>query len=151
MTKNTHDETTTQTKGMTQHKLAHFFTPIPKKPRIEAQTPHIALTGVKNVEEKQERKTQLDQFKHRDHNENEDVQMTAQTNTIHGKTHEKRDLKRKTFAIKSKHVRNTESKNETYTPLEKQVMELKRANPDMMLMVQVGYKMKFFGEDAVVL
>ncbi|KAL1680878.1 muts domain V-domain-containing protein [Schizophyllum commune] len=37
---------------------------------------------------------------------------------------------------------------EPYTPLEKQVLELKKANPGTVLMVEVGYKYKFFGEDA---
>ncbi|KAL1748072.1 muts domain V-domain-containing protein [Schizophyllum fasciatum] len=37
---------------------------------------------------------------------------------------------------------------EPYTPLEKQVLELKQANPGTVLMVEVGYKYKFFGEDA---
>lgn len=37
---------------------------------------------------------------------------------------------------------------EPYTPLEKQVLELKQANPGTVLMIEVGYKYKFFGEDA---
>lgn len=36
------------------------------------------------------------------------------------------------------------------TPLEKQFVELKSANPDKILAIQVGYKFKFFGHDAVV-
>ncbi|QRG40180.1 hypothetical protein FDK38_004644 [Candidozyma auris] len=36
------------------------------------------------------------------------------------------------------------------TPLEKQFVELKRAHPDKILAIQVGYKFKFFGNDAVV-
>ncbi|KAI4351764.1 hypothetical protein L6164_006086 [Bauhinia variegata] len=35
-----------------------------------------------------------------------------------------------------------------YTPLEQQVVELKRKYPDVLLMVEVGYKYRFFGEDA---
>ncbi|ODV82335.1 uncharacterized protein CANTADRAFT_44171 [Suhomyces tanzawaensis NRRL Y-17324] len=34
------------------------------------------------------------------------------------------------------------------TPLEKQIIELKSDNPDKMLVIQVGYKYKLFGEDA---
>lgn len=34
------------------------------------------------------------------------------------------------------------------TPLEKQVLEIKRKNPDTLLVVEVGYKFRFFGEDA---
>ncbi|KAI3610488.1 dna mismatch repair protein msh3 [Moniliophthora roreri] len=37
---------------------------------------------------------------------------------------------------------------EPYTPLEKQVLQLRKDNPGTLLMVEVGYKYKFFGEDA---
>ncbi|KAF8212388.1 muts domain V-domain-containing protein [Mycena galopus ATCC 62051] len=39
---------------------------------------------------------------------------------------------------------------ETYTPLENQVRRLKKDNPGVVLLVEVGYKYKFFGEDAKV-
>ncbi|KAJ7273569.1 muts domain V-domain-containing protein [Mycena haematopus] len=39
---------------------------------------------------------------------------------------------------------------ETYTPLENQVRRLKKDNPGVVLFVEVGYKYKFFGEDAQV-
>lgn len=35
-----------------------------------------------------------------------------------------------------------------YTPLEEQVVAIKRKNPDTVLLVEVGYKFRFFGEDA---
>ncbi|KAJ7969977.1 DNA mismatch repair protein MSH3 [Quillaja saponaria] len=35
-----------------------------------------------------------------------------------------------------------------YTPLEQQVVELKSKYPDVLLVVEVGYKCRFFGEDA---
>ncbi|XP_065869912.1 DNA mismatch repair protein MSH3 isoform X2 [Euphorbia lathyris] len=35
-----------------------------------------------------------------------------------------------------------------YTPLEQQVVELKNKYPDVLLMIEVGYKYRFFGEDA---
>ncbi|KAL0659763.1 hypothetical protein Bca4012_080348 [Brassica carinata] len=35
-----------------------------------------------------------------------------------------------------------------YTPLEQQVVELKSKHPDVILMVEVGYRYRFFGEDA---
>lgn len=34
------------------------------------------------------------------------------------------------------------------TPLEKQVIDIKRKHPDTLLVVEVGYKFRFFGEDA---
>ncbi|KAG7092381.1 hypothetical protein E1B28_008738 [Marasmius oreades] len=37
---------------------------------------------------------------------------------------------------------------EPYTPLEKQVLQLQRDNVGTLLMVEVGYKYKFFGDDA---
>lgn len=39
---------------------------------------------------------------------------------------------------------------QTYTPLEKQVLQLKAENPGVLLIFEVGYKCKFFGEDAKV-
>ncbi|KAM7499639.1 hypothetical protein LguiA_024053 [Lonicera macranthoides] len=38
--------------------------------------------------------------------------------------------------------------NPKYTPLEQQVVELKAKYPDVLLMVEVGYRYRFFGEDA---
>ncbi|BGP13767.1 hypothetical protein JCM10213_006401 [Rhodosporidiobolus nylandii] len=35
-----------------------------------------------------------------------------------------------------------------YTPLEQQVLALKKAHPGVLLVVEVGYKFRFFGEDA---
>ncbi|RZB44133.1 DNA mismatch repair protein MSH3 isoform X2 [Glycine soja] len=40
------------------------------------------------------------------------------------------------------------SKPPTYTPLEQQVLDLKAKHPDVLLMVEVGYKYRFFGQDA---
>ncbi|XP_057952533.1 DNA mismatch repair protein MSH3 isoform X2 [Malania oleifera] len=37
-----------------------------------------------------------------------------------------------------------------YTPLEQQVVDLKKRYPDVLLMIEVGYKYRFFGEDAEV-
>ncbi|XP_019227188.1 PREDICTED: DNA mismatch repair protein MSH3 isoform X3 [Nicotiana attenuata] len=39
-------------------------------------------------------------------------------------------------------------RNPKYTPLEQQVVELKAKYPDILLMVEVGYKYRFFGQDA---
>ncbi|KAG6413954.1 hypothetical protein SASPL_126670 [Salvia splendens] len=40
------------------------------------------------------------------------------------------------------------SGNPKYTPLENQVIVLKNKYPDVLLMIEVGYKYRFFGEDA---
>ncbi|KAE9400754.1 hypothetical protein BT96DRAFT_956745 [Gymnopus androsaceus JB14] len=49
---------------------------------------------------------------------------------------------------KSKRVGEIGPGGETWTPLEKQVLQLKHDNPGTLLMVEVGYKYKFFDEDA---
>ncbi|CAH2077971.1 unnamed protein product, partial [Thlaspi arvense] len=41
-----------------------------------------------------------------------------------------------------------ETSSRKYTPLEQQVVELKSKYPDVILMVEVGYRYRFFGEDA---
>ncbi|KAJ4706053.1 putative DNA mismatch repair protein MSH3 [Melia azedarach] len=41
-----------------------------------------------------------------------------------------------------------QSSNKKYTPLEQQVVDLKNKYPDVLLMIEVGYKYRFFGEDA---
>ncbi len=46
-------------------------------------------------------------------------------------------LKGKTAAVK-------------YTPLEQQYLAIKKSNPDLILMVEHGYRYRFFGEDAEV-
>nr|GEU75635.1 DNA mismatch repair protein MSH3 isoform X1 [Tanacetum cinerariifolium] len=43
----------------------------------------------------------------------------------------------------------TQNINLKYTPLEQQVVELKSKHKDVLLMIEVGYKYRFFGEDAV--
>ncbi|XAR66206.1 hypothetical protein NMG60_11012345 [Bertholletia excelsa] len=42
----------------------------------------------------------------------------------------------------------TSVSNPKYTPLEQQVVELKAKYPDVLLMIEVGYRYRFFGEDA---
>lgn len=37
-----------------------------------------------------------------------------------------------------------------YTPLEQQVVDIRKEYPDTLLIVECGYRMRFFGEDAVV-
>lgn len=49
---------------------------------------------------------------------------------------------------KSELASGSVTKPKKLTPLEKQYLELKSSNHDKLLAVQVGYKFKFFGEDA---
>ncbi|XP_030536580.1 DNA mismatch repair protein MSH3 [Rhodamnia argentea] len=53
--------------------------------------------------------------------------------------------------LQKPHKKETpESSSKKYTPLEQQVVELKDRYPDVLLMVEVGYKYRFFGDDAEV-
>lgn len=51
-------------------------------------------------------------------------------------------------APKSARSRTVKKVEKKLTPMEKQVIEIKRANMDTLLVVEVGYKFRFFGEDA---
>ena len=44
--------------------------------------------------------------------------------------------------------RQTKKAGSKLTPMEKQVIEIKRKHMDTLLVVEVGYKFRFFGEDA---
>ena len=44
--------------------------------------------------------------------------------------------------------RSTTRKSNKLTPMEKQILDIKRAHLDTLLVIEVGYKFKFFGEDA---
>ncbi|KIK59832.1 hypothetical protein GYMLUDRAFT_261825 [Collybiopsis luxurians FD-317 M1] len=52
--------------------------------------------------------------------------------------------------IGSRRIGEVGPSGETWTPLEKQVLQLKHDNPGTLLMIEVGYKYKFFDEDAKV-
>ncbi|KAL0580265.1 Mismatch repair protein msh3 [Marasmius crinis-equi] len=50
----------------------------------------------------------------------------------------------------AKRAEEVGSSGEKYTPLEKQVLQLQKDNAGTLLMVEVGYKYRFFGDDAKV-
>jgi len=45
---------------------------------------------------------------------------------------------------------NKPQKKIVYTPLEQQYLEIKKNNPNMLLAIEVGYKYRFFDDDALV-
>lgn len=51
-------------------------------------------------------------------------------------------------AVKGKAKPSSKKEASKLTPLEKQVIDIKRKHPDTVLVVEVGYKFRFFGEDA---
>uniref|UniRef100_A0A2P2JHY1 DNA mismatch repair protein MSH3 n=1 Tax=Rhizophora mucronata TaxID=61149 RepID=A0A2P2JHY1_RHIMU len=52
------------------------------------------------------------------------------------------------FAESPKPFSDISNHNKKYTPLEQQVVDLKNKHPDVLLMIEVGYKYRFFGQDA---
>ncbi|KAG5652337.1 hypothetical protein H0H81_005358 [Sphagnurus paluster] len=73
--------------------------------------------------------------------------MFSNTSKARGKT------KKAVPATAAKKVKNPPvlgPSGESYTPLEIQVLQLKSENPGTVLMIEVGYKYKFFGDDAKV-
>ncbi|KIY51004.1 hypothetical protein FISHEDRAFT_38295 [Fistulina hepatica ATCC 64428] len=76
---------------------------------------------------------------------------TMFSNTVHSGQSKKKFTKTTSAPTRGSSSRSTEvvgPSGEPYTPLEKQVLSLKRDNPGTVLMIEVGYKYKFFGEDA---
>ncbi|ODV93473.1 hypothetical protein PACTADRAFT_52053 [Pachysolen tannophilus NRRL Y-2460] len=51
--------------------------------------------------------------------------------------------------VSTKKLKKGKSLFEQLTPLEQQFINLKKNNPDKILAIQVGYKFKFFGKDAI--
>ncbi|KAJ3178596.1 Mismatch repair protein msh3 [Geranomyces variabilis] len=49
---------------------------------------------------------------------------------------------------KIKRTTAASKKKSQYTPLEQQFLEIKAQNPDCLLLLEVGYKFRFFGQDA---
>jgi hypothetical protein len=49
----------------------------------------------------------------------------------------------------SEHLSTSSTSRNTFTPLEKQVMAIRQNYPDSLLMVECGYRMRFFGPDAI--
>ncbi len=56
--------------------------------------------------------------------------------------------RRESASSKSKGKGKATDTEPTYTPLEKQILELKAAHPGVLLIIEVGYKLKFYGDDA---
>ena len=62
--------------------------------------------------------------------------------------HESSSSKSKSKSNSKAKTTESDTSDPTYTPLEKQILELKAAHPGVLLIIEVGYKLKFYGEDA---
>ncbi|KAJ3151626.1 Mismatch repair protein msh3 [Geranomyces michiganensis] len=58
------------------------------------------------------------------------------------------DAALKPLAASRKRTTVATKKKSQYTPLEQQFLEIKAQNPDCLLLMEVGYKFRFFGQDA---
>jgi len=74
--------------------------------------------------------------------EEEELEVPA-AKALRGKYAAKGGKKAATTSTKAKAASTTK-----FTPLEKQFVELKKQYPDTLLLIEVGYKYRFFGEDA---
>ncbi|KAG6842920.1 hypothetical protein H0H93_002849, partial [Arthromyces matolae] len=68
---------------------------------------------------------------------------------VHSKKGKGKEKSKRTGAASTKRTAVGPS-GETYTPLEEQVLQLKAENPGTVLFFEVGYKYRFFGDDAKV-
>lgn len=122
-----------------QRAISSFFTPAASKPLLPSPLPISA-----SVDDSTKRKLEL--FSHQ--------QATPETTTPTKKPRVENDGKQleKINIVKPSDVspRKTRPTRTKLTPLENQFIDLKRANMDKVLAVQVGYKFKFYGHDAVV-
>jgi DNA mismatch repair protein MSH3 len=75
--------------------------------------------------------------------EEEEEEEVPAAKALRGKYAAKGGKKATTTSIKAKGESTTK-----FTPLEKQFVELKKQYPDTLLLIEVGYKFRFFGEDA---
>ena len=51
-------------------------------------------------------------------------------------------------AAKLRASKSSPNSSTTYTPLERQILDLKAQHPGVLLIIEVGYKFKFYGDDA---
>lgn len=120
--------------GKKQRSISAFFTP---RATVKAELP---LPVEKSpTQETLATKRKLSQFQHGSNGDGEELPSPKKA----------KPAKLASFRNADKTAQPKTSKSKL-TPLEKQFIELKRANADKILAIQVGYKFKFFGNDAVV-
>ena len=85
--------------------------------------------------------------KKRERDDDDDVQDDDTTNTTTATTTPARTRAKPRKKVQRK-ASNVSASGVKYTPLERQVMAIKRAHPDALLMVECGYRFRFFSNDA---
>ncbi|KAH8117506.1 muts domain V-domain-containing protein [Phellopilus nigrolimitatus] len=123
-----------------------------RAPPVEERRPALISDAVdiddlENIRDREEDESSL---------EASDREMSALPNSVTSKAFlgfkgkGKENPQMTSSARKAKKVTTEEigPSGETYTPLEKQIKSFKKKYPDAILMIEVGYKYRFFGEDA---
>lgn len=122
--------------GKKQRAISSFFTPAAPKSSLPTALPNEA----RSVDVFTKRK--LEAFQHQ--RSTPEAAYSAKKSRIDPST-------RTVLPVsKASHVDSTRNAKTKLTPLEKQFIELKLQHHDKILAIQVGYKFKFFGNDAVV-
>jgi len=79
--------------------------------------------------------------------EEEEEEAAATAKSLRGKYTSTASAGKKTPPANKK---STAASTTKFTPLERQYVEIKKQYPDTLLLIEVGYKFRFFGEDAKV-
>jgi DNA mismatch repair protein MSH3 len=82
-----------------------------------------------------------------DEGEEEEEDITPAAKSLRGKYASTARAGKKAAPASKKGTATSTTK---FTPLEKQYVEIKKKYPDTLLLIEVGYKFRFFGEDAKV-
>lgn len=120
-----------------QRAISSFFTPAASKQSHTPQTPIVDAST----------KRKLDSFLHE--NDSSSPKKSRSEGQLRAIPTKKVVEKSSHFTPKSISTFSGPSKTKL-TPLEKQFIDLKRQHQDKVLAIQVGYKFKFFGQDAVI-
>ncbi|GJU59612.1 DNA mismatch repair protein MSH3 isoform X1 [Tanacetum coccineum] len=127
-------------KKQKQQTISRFFTPQPKPPSPPPSSPAKITTTVTFSPLKRLQKSHLISPNSK---KPKTLSSYNTTNNLHQK------FLNKLLEPEPETTTTTQNINLKYTPLEQQVVELKSKHKDVLLMIEVGYKYRFFGEDAV--
>lgn len=149
--------------GKKQATLSRFFTPTKSKPEVSPVAVNANANGAKSVKRTSDESTEVPKRLRADITIPSELEETAQSlnenpstnladlssgicetkvTNVNPKSSRSEKLTRKTREPKATKVK--------LTPLEQQFKQLKLKHTDKVLAIQVGYKFKFFGEDAVI-
>lgn len=122
-----------------QRAISSFFAPAAPKEPPEVQLPTVDASTKRKLDNFLQAKEPTSSPKK--------PRVESPLKTVHAA---KADAKAPKTSTNSNSISSTASTKTKLTPLEKQFIELKLQHQDKILAIQVGYKFKFFGHDAVI-